>query len=1159
VRATLPPVLLVSLALGWLSEPQPLSAAKPSPVPPFRRLLRGEDARRARELKAQLAEQWEAGHFDVALRAAEALAALRERVQGADHWWAVSARWDTEAIRRILKQDAATQQAVARIPARMRQADAQEAKGQHRTAQPLCEEILRVTRQALGEEHPDTARGYYKLASNLQGQGKYAQAEPLLQKALAVCRKLLGEEHPYTALTYNSLALDLNAQGHLAEAEPLLRKAVAVSRKALGPEHLQTGAVYNNLATNLNAQGRYAEAEPLLQKALAISRKVLGPEHPQTAAAYNNLAMNLHDQGKYAEAEPFCRQALAVFQLVLGQADPQAATCYNNLARNLDAQGRYMEAQPFLQKALAVRRQVLGEAHPDTASSYNNLALNSEGQGNYTEAEPLLQKALTIARQVLGEEHRYTATCYNNLAGSLDAQARYAEAEPFHRKALAVRRQVLGEVHPDTASSYNNLAANLDHQGKHAAAEPLYQEALALCRKALGEGHPDTATSYHNLAVHLGHQGRYAEAEALCRKVLVVRRTALGEGQPDTASSYNILASTLNSQGRYAEAEPLLRKALAIAREALGEEHPHTARSCNNLAATLNAQGQYATAEQLWTRGAEALTHARLRVAPSGLGRASFTGELSSLPALAAVLARNGKPREAWRRYEDSLARGTWDDVSARRRRSPAEQDRQTALAQELDRIDKLLARVLTGKATVELEKQRQDLLDRRRELQDQLHKFARELEKKYGPVAGQVFDLATIQKALPADAALLGWVDVSGQPKAADPSGEHWALLLRSQGQPAWEKLAGSGKDGAWTEADERLPAELRRALLTPQGAWRPLAERLRKQRLGPLARHLAVTGGLPAVRQFVVLPSPALAGVPAEVFAEGYAVSYAPSGTLFAHLRQLPPPDGRGLLAVADPAFAGPKGKAAPPPLPGTRAEAEALRRLCRGAGVPFRLLVGSRASEQELFALAGSGELAKLRYLHLATHGAMNDHLPLQSAVLLARDGLPEPLQQLQAGRPVYDGRLTADKVLRHWHLNADLVTLSACETALGKYERGEGHVGFAQALLLAGSRSVCLSLWKVDDTATALLMQRFYEDLLGRRPGLKGPLAKADALAEAQRWLRELPAKEAEALARRLPEAERIGTAKGVVRPRPAGPRPYEHPYYWAAFILLGDPG
>jgi CHAT domain-containing protein len=251
--------------------------------------------------------------------------------------------------------------------------------------------------------------------------------------------------------------------------------------------------------------------------------------------------------------------------------------------------------------------------------------------------------------------------------------------------------------------------------------------------------------------------------------------------------------------------------------------------------------------------------------------------------------------------------------------------------------------------------------------------------------------------------------------------------------------------------------------------------------------------------------------------------------------------------------------------PRLPGTRLEVEALRRLFVKGGAAPKLLLGSQASEQELDELARSSGLGRYRYLHLATHGVMDDRWPLRSAVILARDALPNPLAQLQAGRPVYDGRLTADKVLRQWHLDSELVTLSACQTALGKYERGEGHVGFAQALLLAGSRSVCLSLWNVDDTATALLMGRFYANLLGQVEGQKAPLGKAEALREAQHWLRNLSRAEAEkqaaALAAGVPRGEVVKLSRPVVPAPRAGERdtrPYAHPYYWAAFILLGDP-
>jgi CHAT domain-containing protein len=233
------------------------------------------------------------------------------------------------------------------------------------------------------------------------------------------------------------------------------------------------------------------------------------------------------------------------------------------------------------------------------------------------------------------------------------------------------------------------------------------------------------------------------------------------------------------------------------------------------------------------------------------------------------------------------------------------------------------------------------------------------------------------------------------------------------------------------------------------------------------------------------------------------------------------------------------------------------------------PTRILLDSESSEQRINELAKSGELGKYRYIHLATHGEVNDDFPLRSAVILSRDHLPDDKQRtelLMSSQPIPDGRLEADEALARWNLHCDLVTLSACQTALGKYERGEGFVGFAQSLILCGTRSVCLSLWRVDDTATALLMERFYQNLLGKREGLKAPMSKAAALAEAKAWLRTLPREEAVKRAASLNNG--VARGKGVtalplkVAPASASEAtkksdcPYAHPYYWAAFLLVG---
>jgi CHAT domain-containing protein len=205
-----------------------------------------------------------------------------------------------------------------------------------------------------------------------------------------------------------------------------------------------------------------------------------------------------------------------------------------------------------------------------------------------------------------------------------------------------------------------------------------------------------------------------------------------------------------------------------------------------------------------------------------------------------------------------------------------------------------------------------------------------------------------------------------------------------------------------------------------------------------------------------------------------------------------------------------------------------------------------------------------------LHLATHGKIDLDRPARSALILARDRLPSPDEQAERARKglrLYTGELRVGTILREWkgRLDCDLVVLSACETALGRKTSGQGLLGFAHALQVAGARSVVLSRWKVDDTATALLMLRLYENLLGARKGTKAQ-PRAAALQEAKSWLRVLGRKQARGLAGALVNGKLSGTRASEVELElkdeavklPAGERPFAHPAFWAAFTLLGDP-
>jgi tetratricopeptide (TPR) repeat protein len=1158
-------------------------------------------------------------------------------------------------------------------------------QGKYAAAQTLFEKALEIRRRLLTDDNPATAITYNNLAHNLDSQGKYAAAQPLFEKALEINRRLLTDDHPQTAGTYHNLAHTLAAQGEHAAAQPMYEKALQIYRRLFSDDHPATANCYASLARNLDAQAKYTAAQPLYEKALEISRRLLTDNHPNTALMYRSVGSNLNAQGKYAAAQPLFEKALEINRRLLTDNHHQTAVCYNELAHSFWIQGKYAEAQPLFEKALEINRRLLTDEHPDTASCYQNLASNLQRQGKYAQAGPLYEKALEISRRLLTDDNPTTALYYRNLASNLQSQGKCAQAQPLYEKALEISRRLLTDDHPDTATSYNDLATDLVAQGKFDHAQPLLEKALEIQRHLLTDDHPFTATSYHNLAGNLAAMGRYAQAQPLFQKVLEIRRRLLLDDHRETANTYTGLAQSLSFQGKHAAAQPMYEKALELYRRLLTEDHPATAMSYHALAMNLKDQGKYVEARDRWQSAAKSQDASRLRVAFTGMERAA-AGQ-SIRPALAAVLARLGQPAEAWQQLEEDFGRGLLDELAARqdRRLAPGERARLRELTTELERLDKLAETTPKGLDQAARAKRFEELERQHKLSSIALGEFQTKLVEKYGPLAGQVAGLKQIQAALPADAALLAWVDIpAGAPAAADPDGEHWGVVVRSRGIPAWIAIAGTGPSGHWTKDDNELAGRLRAELQIRPGAGsadrRPLVEKLRKQRLEPLAKALGGSAeGLPPARRLVVLPSRAMAGIPIEaILAPGdtQTISYAPSATIFQYLRDQPRP-GRhaGLLALGDPIYepadrstaskplpdhgmlinmvapgsnaaihglkagdvllayngtalhkredlkavpepGGPvpvevwregqvaKLELAPgklgvvldtrpaplaiaeqrklkqmlvaarsggdedlAPLPGTRYEVEALGDLFKSDDRPTTAYFGADASESKLDRLATSGELGKFGFIHLATHGLIDEAIPQRSAVILTQAGLPDPLEQVMNDKPVFDGRLSVREIQRSWDLKAELVTLSACETALGPDSGGEGFVGFTQALLMSGSRSVCLSFWKVDDAATSLLMQRFYANLLGRRSGLSQPLPKAEALAEAKGWLRKLTRDEVVKLAASLSGGEARGkgarkreaAAPGlIVSAGPGNDHPYAHPYYWAAFVLVGDP-
>ncbi len=1215
-------------------ETQPRAQASPK--------LTGDDARRAEELDKAVADALKADRWDEAIVKLQEVLALRSRVNGPTHHETVDAKWFLKAVRTVAPMPAADRVAYRSAVALGKQAQSLYDQGKYADAQALSEKVLESFRRLLTDQHPQTAGAYNTVAQALKGQGKYAAAQPLYEKALEIQRRLLTDDHPDTAVTYGYLGMILNAQAKYARAQPLLETALSIFRRLLTDDHALTTTGYTNLAGNLGAQGKFAQAQPLLEKALEIRRRLLTDDSPQTANSYNNLAINLDNQGQFGLAQPMLERALEIHRRQLTDNHPHTANTYNNLAYNLNAQGKFAQAQPLYEKSLEIYRRLLTDEHPHTGRSYNNLAMNLTAQAKYTQAQPLLEKALDIERRLLTDDHPDTARCYISLAANLRAQRKYAQAQPLLEKALDIERRLLTDDNPETAVSYNSLASCLYDQGAYTLAQPLFEKALEIRRRRLTDDHTLTSTSYNNLALNLERQGKYAEAQ------------------------------------------PLFEKALEINRRLLTDEHPYTSANYGNFGANLNAQGKYHEARDQWRRGVRSMDTIRLGFAFTGLERAGDVGAMRL--SLAAVYARLGQPAEAWQALEEDLGRGLLDDLAARqdRRLTSGERARLRELTAELERLDKLVETTPRGLDQAERAKRFEELKRERALASIAVGEFQTKLVQAYGPLAGQVAALKEIQAALPGDAALVVWVDIPPLgPGAADPDGEHWGVVVRSQGVPAWFPIKGTGPDGLWTKDDTILASQARTELRRrpAPGAVRPrlLVERLRAQRLDPLTKALgAKAGGQPPVRRLIVLPTRAMAGIPLEALLapdDIRTVTYAPSGTVFKYLRDQPrAPRRAGLLALGDPLYdrsdksseqkplpdrgllinvvtpgsnaathglrpgdvllayngralnkkedlkvvaegdkpigvdvwrdgqvsrsdvaAGKLGvvldsRPAPEaiaakrainnvlvalrsggedfaPLPGTRYEVEALAKLFQFDDRPTRILLGADASEHELDRLATSNELSQYGFIHLATHGMIDEAIPERSAVILTQTDLPDPLTQVLNHKPAFDGRLSVREIQRGWDLKAELVTLSACETALGRDAGGEGFVGFTQALLMSGTRIVCLSLWKVDDTATALLMQRFYAGFLGQLPGRKSPLSKAEALREAKAWLRGLRRTEVLALTAELSGGVERGKGDKGRQPVdlaaavPSGGDnecPYEAPHFWAAFVLAGDP-
>ena len=822
------------------------------------------------------------------------------------------------------------------------------------------------------------------------------------------------------------------------------------------------------------------------------------------------------------------------------EAVPAEVKAWRQQVKLLVEQGKFNEAITLQEQVLAWIEKTYGPDHPNNAQSLHNLAFLYGEQGAYAKAEPLYLRALVINKKALGPDHPTTAISLNNLAGLYESQGAYAKAESVHLRALAIREKTLGPDHPNTAQSLNNLAFLYGEQGAYAKAKPLYVRALTIWEKTLGPDHPDTATSLNNLAGLYESQGAYAKAEPLYLRALAIREKTLGPDHPATATILNNLAFLYGERGAYAKAEPLYLRTLAMREKALGPDHPTTATSLNSLAFLYGRRGAFAKAEPLLKRGI-------------GIQSLFLQGQLPLLPQaarLAQVQALDSSWEFAFSGAERSSSAaelalfsrlnryGLLLEIEQRQAQLARAPGAPQALARQIAELTIRLADVAIP-AT------------QRQELGKRLEDLERDFYRQLPSLKPQLVEPAQVARRLPAGAVLVEfqrYQPFDGRQKQGHRWGtpRYLALVLNPAGTTRAVDL------GPAAAIDPLIARALKGSEASsgdPTNLWRQVNEKLFPAPLLQLLAGanqwiLAPDGELSRI-PYAALPSPR---DPQRRLPDTVTLKLVSSGR---SLLPQSPATGRAItkpLVLADPDF-GP-----PPvngwswkPLPATAKEGQAISKLLRAALYekadattsvltnaqnPSLVHVASHgyyasASESPLPSLApplAGGLRSAIAGLPASREDAMlNSGIVLAGANRSLRPDRAPPASQSASQGNADDGYLTAKEAAQLQLRGTELVVLSACDTASGDQQSGEGLFGLQRALSVAGARSTLLSLWKVDDNATAHFMELYYT-LLKQGKG------RMEALLAVQEEFRTKPL---------IPA--------------------WEDYRYWAAFQLVGETG
>jgi len=386
--------------------------------------------------------------------------------------------------------------------------------GLFEAAAPLLEQALRVRRELLGPDHPDSLASLHSAALLQMSLRHAAEAEALGKEEIERRRRVSGDDDVHTLKAMSFVAGMLQAQGRPAEAEPLCIAAVSGLRGFAGEHEDALIEALSTCGRVLLDLGRGEEGEPLMKEMLARSREHFGNEHPNTIFAINGLGNFYFKQERLAEDEPYSREALELARRVWGNHHPHTIVSVWNLAFLLRTMGKPAEAEPHYLELVELRRLVLGEDHYDTLEAMRYLALAWIDTGRPEQGEALLRDVLEKCERTRGLEDEYTIAIALGVAHALIGQKRFDEVAPLAIEIRATARRALGENHLHNYRAMSALGQAMLEMGRLDEAEPLLLETVSAFAKLMAENRSATVNARTNLGrVYIG-QSRFAEAEA---------------------------------------------------------------------------------------------------------------------------------------------------------------------------------------------------------------------------------------------------------------------------------------------------------------------------------------------------------------------------------------------------------------------------------------------------------------------------------------------------------------------------------------------------------------------------------------------------------------------------------------------------------------------